>query len=853
MSGMTSVLTQVNLILENTFYDVIVLTETWLRPHHLDLEIASSLWNITRFDRPNDGKGGGVLIAVKTSLSCSTINLDLSGLNTFTSQQCWMKIILNNKDVYIGDFYLRKNQSTEDYIAFIQRSMALLDGIKDEDICFIFGDFNLSNLCWGKIDPDDCYYAPSNITTELEENVLQMFADRGFGQICDLSNNSGNVLDLVYTNAIDNFELSEVDSIFGKTSVHHRCIAVNFLYAYRKLPDTVSNKIIHDFEHADYDSIFEFLRNTDVSSEATVDEIADDFEKRLLLAIDTYVPKKIVMTRNKAPWHDSTYFRLKNRRNRDYTRWKKSNSDELKLIFLKSRSDLDTYDAQAYENYVRNSANAIKSQPKKFWKCLDHKRQIRGYPNSMSYKNVFVNDSHNICNSFKEFFATVYEEDHFVDTAMNEHIQLDEYLTDFTISRDVLLLELKNLDANKGPGPDGIHAAFLKKTADVIVDPLLNIFNMSLNKGYFPKNWRSSIVVPIFKSGDRSKIENYRGIAILNTIAKLFEKIVADHLAKFLSRKIDVHQHGFRAGHSTSSNLCQYASNLLLSLENNKQVDAIYTDFSKAFDKVNHKLLRRKLVKIGVRGKILDWIYTYLSNRTQKVRLNGVFSDSLAVTSGVPQGSHLGPILFIIFINDLSQHILNCHYLLYADDMKIYKIVNETSDTQLIQDDLNRINTWCTKNLMFLNVSKCNTITFTKKRKENIIASDYYINDVSLKRVQSVNDLGVTFDYKINFNSHVDKIVNESRRVLGFIKRRAKEFKDPFVTKILYQSLVRSKLEYASVAWNTSGATKSSKIESIQKQFLLFALKNLGWRRDTYALPAYTDRLKLLNMETLEQ
>lgn len=848
---MTGHLTQVHRTLENTFYDVIILTETWLRPHHLNMEIASSMWNITRLDRPGDGKGGGVLIAVKSTLPCSTIDLNLSGLNTFASQQCWTKIILDNKDLYLGNFYLRKDQSPEDYSAFILSSMALLDNIKDEDICFIFGDFNLPNLRWDKIDPDDCFYAPSNITNDLEENVLQMFAERGLGQICNLTNNSGNVLDLVYTNALDNFELAEVDSLFGKSSIHHRCISVEYLYAYKNLSDTVTYKTLQDFEHADYDAIYESLQEF-LQPETSVDQMAKDFESHLLRAIDTFVPKKVIMVRNKAPWHDATYFRLKNRRNRDYTRWKSDNTEDLKQVFLKSRADLDTYDAHAYEVYVKNSANEIRSNPKKFWNCLDYKRQTRGYPSSMSYKNNVVNDAHEICNLFKDFFATVYEEDHDPHTIVYDSTPpFNGILTDLVISRDVLLSELKSLDNKKGPGPDGIHAAFLKKIAEKIVDPLLIIFNTSLKNGYFPKDWRSSIIVPLFKSGDRSKIENYRGIAILNTIAKLFEKIVTDEIVKFLVGKIDEHQHGFRTGHSTSSNLCQYASYLLLSLENNKQIDAIYTDFSKAFDKVNHKLLRAKLFNIGIRGNLLNWICTYLSDRTQKVRLNGAYSDTLPVTSGVPQGSHLGPILFLVFINDLTQHIKNCQYLLYADDMKIYKIVNDSSDTVLIQDDLDRINTWCRDNLMFLNVSKCNVITFSKKK--DIISSDYLIDDTVLKRVHTINDLGVTLDSKINFNSHVDKIVNDSRRVLGFVKRRAKEFDDPYVTKSLYQSLVRSKLEYASVVWNTSGKTRSARIESVQKQFLLFALRNLGWRTDTYVLPSYTDRLKLLNMQTLEK
>ena len=852
MSGMTSHLTQIHRILENCLYDVVILTETWLSEHHLDLEIASSSWQITRLDRPGTGLGGGVLIAVKSSLPCSIIKLNTIGQDIISFQQCWVKIILENKDVYIGCFYMKPRQNPEHYFDYINLTKTLLTEMKADDLYFVFGDYNFPGIKWEENEDNDRIFDPSNITEELQEKVLQFFAEFGFGQICNLQNQAGNVLDLVFTNAMDDFELMEIDSIFNKNSIHHKSFEVKFLYAFNKLSGTSSSSIIYDFKNADYASISQTLQTFAIDPTLSIDEAADLFIETMTTTMDMFIPKKMITLKNKAPWHDSTYFRLKNRRNREYERWRKLNSEHQKLNFLQAREELEYYDKRAYDQYLCNSANQIKHNPKYFWKCVNYKRETNGYPSSMSYNNMFKHDSKDICNFFKDFFQTVYEEpeaidpDNFNDIATN-----DQILENLIIDRETLLYELKHLDITKGPGPDGISTTYIRNVADQIVDPLLIILNRSLNEGYFPKNWKTSNITPIFKSGDRSKVENYRGIAILSIIPKLFEKIVTDVIVRFLDGKINEHQHGFRKKCSTTTNLVYYVSALLTTMETNKQVDAVYTDFSKAFDKVNHEILAIKLSKIGIKGSLLAWLKSYLSKRTQRVKLNGFISDPVMATSGVPQGSHLGPILFNIFINDLTTNISYCKYVLYADDMKIFGIVNQESDSVFIQNDIDRIKQWCNNNLMFLNVAKCNVITFS--RKNMVINTNYNIENESLKRVPTINDLGVTLDAKLDFKCHIEKMTNCGYRNLGFVKRQSKEFSDPYVTKSLYCSLVRSKLEYASVVWNMVGITESARIESVQKQFLLFALRNLGWRRDTYVLPSYESRLLLLNMHTLEK
>jgi len=580
--------------------------------------------------------------------------------------------------------------------------------------------------------------------------------------------------------------------------------------------------------------------------------MVEQFNNSVLSVMDQHVPKKILNSR-KAPWHDKTFQRLKNRKNKEYKRWIMDSTEDQLLRFLHWRDELEQYDELAYESYVNKMGSAIKSNPKLFWKFVNYKRNVSGYPAMMSFNKTACTNINEICDKFGEFFQSVYQEsEQQFDLREFAHLPLrNDFIEKLELSRENLLIELTKLDNNKNPGPDGIPSFFLKMTASNIVDPLIIIFNKSLCEGYFPITWRSSNIIPIFKSGDRTIIENYRGIAKLSVIPKLFEKMVTDQIMQFLSNEIAPEQHGFRKGFSTTTNLVSYTSDLLYAMKNNIQVDAIYTDFSKAFDKVDHGLLIMKLNKMGIRNKLLQWIKSYLSKRTQKVKINGISSSIINVTSGVPQGSHLGPILFNVFINDLTSKIKFCKYLLYADDMKLYKEINCTSDAELIQNDINSVQNWCKANFMYLNVSKCNIVTFSKK--SDIITFDYYIEDKMLIRKSSIIDLGVILDSKLNFGEHIDTIVNRGHRMLGFIKRRSKEFNDPYITKAIYSSLVRSHLEYASVVWNGIGITASNRIESVQKQFLLFALRNLGWRTDSFVLPPYVNRLKLIDLEPLHK
>lgn len=284
-------------------------------------------------------------------------------------------------------------------------------------------------------------------------------------------------------------------------------------------------------------------------------------------------------------------------------------------------------------------------------------------------------------------------------------------------------------------------------------------------------------------------------------------------------------------------NLITYSDFLSDSMAQRTQVDVVYTDFSKCFDRIDHVILLRKLSLAGIRGNLFRWFKSYVEGRCQTVVLNGYTSRAMGVNSGVPQGSLLGPFLFNIFINDISSCIQYSKILLYADDVKIMKQISSVEDAYLLQKDLHSFQDYCSKNRLDLNVSKCYTCSFT--RKQNRIQIPYQLCGTCLTRVDTIRDLGVIFDSKLIFVMHIENVVSKATKALGFIFRISSEFKHIKTVKILYCSFVRSHLEYASQVWNPTYKTYIDRLERVQKKFL----RHIQWRSNCY-LPTYISRCR---------
>lgn len=337
---------------------------------------------------------------------------------------------------------------------------------------------------------------------------------------------------------------------------------------------------------------------------------------------------------------------------------------------------------------------------------------------------------------------------------------------------------------------------------------------------FFLDEWKVSFLVPIFKAGSKNDVKNYRGICKLSAIPKLFESIVKCKLEFFIKEHISVSQHGFVSGRSTATNLVYFTSSVLNSFERGCQVDTVYTDFSKAFDSVNHNVLIHKLKCFGFHSSMLRWISSFLRNRVQLVKLDSIHSNPFHCCSGVPQGSHLGPLLFIMFINDITSVLSYSQCLLYADDLKLFLSISSINDCIKLQSDIDALSIWCKVNCLHLNIAKCNVTTFS--RSSNPIIHRYSIDSLYLTRVNKVKDLGVVFDQALTFCDHVDYITSKANSMVGFIKRNTVEFSNPHSLITLFSALARSLLEYCDIVWCPFYQVHIDRVERVQRRFSKF-------------------------------
>ena len=377
----------------------------------------------------------------------------------------------------------------------------------------------------------------------------------------------------------------------------------------------------------------------------------------------------------------------------------------------------------------------------------------------------------------------------------------DRSINTIDITESTVRNKILHLDVNKSYGPDEISPKLLHELADEVSAPLTLVFNKSLKEGHVPSDWKVAHISPIFKKGSRNLASNYRPVSLTSIACKIMESFIKEKIVTHFEESdlFSKHQYGFVPGRSTVTQLLKYLSDCVRDIANGHVVDSIYFYFAKAFDTVPHKRLLKKLRAYGISGNIFDWIRSFISDRTQLVKVNGVTSDPASVISGIPQGSVLGPILFVIYINDLPQSV-DSSSLLFADDTKIYKRVSSPADALIIQNDINNLEKWSKRWLLEFHPEKCHVLTLGKHH--NIIhAHRYTLNGKNLEHVFEEKDLGVVIDSSLSFDEHISTKVKKANSIVGLI-RRSFTFLDENLFKVLYAAFVRPNLEYAAAVWS---------------------------------------------------
>ena len=375
---------------------------------------------------------------------------------------------------------------------------------------------------------------------------------------------------------------------------------------------------------------------------------------------------------------------------------------------------------------------------------------------------------------------------------------------------------LCKLDSRKAPGPDNISPRVLKELYFSIAPTLQVIYERSYNDGVVPYDWLHANVCPIYKKGTRKAPVNYRPISLTCIACKLFEHIVTSSVMSHLdNQKILLdNQHGFRRGRSCETQLTELTHDLLTSMHNGIQTDMIVMDFSKAFDKVAHNKLISSLHGYGIDSTTLEWIRSFLSGRTQSVVVDGAESDTLPVTSGVPQGSVLGPAMFLVYINSLPKGV-NSTVRLFADDTVIYREISSEEDHHTVQADLDTLVQWEREFSMEFHPKKCNILRVTRSRCPSMY--NYTLHGTTLKELEEVKYLGITITKDLSWEKHIHNITSKANSQLGFIRRNVRT-RSMKTREKLYNTLVRPHLEYAASVWDPHVTKHKQAIEKVQRR-----------------------------------
>ena len=375
-------------------------------------------------------------------------------------------------------------------------------------------------------------------------------------------------------------------------------------------------------------------------------------------------------------------------------------------------------------------------------------------------------------------------------------VHTNEVLTEIVISSEDVRSKLKNLNCVKSLGPDSIHPKVLQALADAVtfVEWLTNLFRICADTGYIPKIWKSANITALFKNGSKTDPLNYRPVLLTSILSKIYKKIIKSSIIQFIDSKVNKHLHGFVKGKSCLTNLLETMNCIIDIIDQGDPVDILYFDFKKAFDHVPHKRLLYKLECLGIKGKVLNIIRNFLTGRTFRVCLEGEFSTVKDVLSDIPQGTVLGPLLFILYINDFPDSIKSFAKL-FADDLKM---IAKASDKGQIDNDLKSLELWENTWLLEFNVKKCKVLHTTFNNNPNNI---YYLDGNVMDTSDQEKDLVVLTTCNLLWNDQINSCINKSSQMICFITKNSISREKSLMLRI-YKTLIRPNLEYCVQLWS---------------------------------------------------
>lgn len=805
MPNLLVLLTRLNLA-----QDIIVLTECWLSRNPNIPPIDGYNHYATNTNR---NQNDGTVVYIRSDIGDVAVSEQV-----FTDANC-LKINIGN-DTCILAIY--RSPSVKDLTSFLNSLDHLLTTICSFKNIIIIGDINI-DITEGRLDSGATDY-------------LNLLASHGLLPAHSLVTHDKTSLDHVILKTTH----KAITMVIQSSVTDHN--AVMLALAQMRTSHTVKTK-----RKIDYSKLDQCIKTIDFSciySSGNANSACEFLLNSLSEAIRSSskictVPHRLKIIK---PWITPGILRCMKNRDRMYRKHKNNPDNEtLQITFKRYRNFCNSLLKKLKKQYEKNILIEAKSNPKKLWSAIKEVAHIAKKNSSTAHDLLKLGSSPDISVSeVNTFFVNVGK-----NLAEKVAGQSNNYKTTETNSvNSLVLLEtderevelvVNSLRSDCAVGVDGISASVIKQYKDILIRPITYLINVCLSTGVFPDLLKQALVHPIHKSGDRNRVTNYRPISVLPVVSKILEKIINNCLKNYLEKNnlLSDRQYGFRNDRSTDDAVHDLTNHIVTSLDKREKCVAIFLDLAKAFDTVSIPRLCTKLEKLGIRDRQLELFKSYLTGRTQRVKIGEWISSELPVDYGVPQGSILGPTLFLSYVNDMCNiNINNGKLVAFADDTALIFTARTWAQAfEAAQAGFYKVSRWLSNNLLSLNVEKTKFLTFCIKSPKGldhsrykIFAHNHELNDLNcdcprIERSPNIRYLGVILDDKLNFRAHIANLSGRVRKLI-YVFKHLRHVAEPLVLKSVYYALCQSLLGYCILTWGGSSKTILINLERAQRAVL---------------------------------
>ena len=846
----------------------IVTLESHLSDDIENKEIAISDYNLYRADRLNRVQGG-IAMYLRNPLMIEEENM-----KTFSNSVCEL-LILKIKDLNANIVSLYRPPDTK-VNEFVECLQVVEDYFKEKNLTekiMIFGDFNFPHVKWNSYE-DTVIPTISGAPKEEQiqfEKLLELTDSLFLEQLVVKPTRVNNTLDLIFTN--DEDFINEI-SITKSGISDHNLITASLNKEYKQGEDTTNliqeescsklEKYAFWSKKCDWNSVTEQLSHVEWESQITEDsDINSDLQylyDQCFESCSGNIPEKKTQKKNYIP--DDRRILMRKRRLhmkklQTLTSKRKLTETNKKIVDIEQKLIKSHTDER--ERRENDAVSAILSNSKAFFSYAKQSNKTKSTIGPlMKESGELVNDPKQISDILRKQYEKAFNhkkadieiklshDNDETKTLIDDFVDENAPFRDIEISECDVRRAIEQTRINSAPGIDSVPPILLHKCKDELVKPLTKILKKSVKTGNIPPVWKEAIITPIYKGGSKVTPANYRPVSLTSQIAKLLERIIRWYMVEFLeiNNAFPDTQHGFRPFRSTVSQLLEHYDDIIDALENNENIDIVMLDYSKAFDTINISILLQKLKLLGIGGNIAIWIANFLINRKQKVIVNKHSSQWSDVMSGVPQGTILAALFFLIYISDIGEDIQFSTLASYADDSKVRKRIKNQSDGDNLQKDINNVFNWTDKNLMKFNLTKFELLRIGKKQDLKDEIKYKTPDNKIITESDYVKDLGVIFNKHGNFEDHLKIKISKCKKVCGMILRT---FMSRNATHLLslFKALVIPIIDYCSIVWNPHLKKEIKAIEKIQRNYT----KRITNMKDL----EYYDRLKVLNLYSMER